>query len=606
MRRLFPFVVASFVCCFLLWSTNLSAQGFQQKGLVKTKGSYGSDGKIVKGEPLQGASISVAGSNTVLSAQDGYFSILLLKDVFSIKGVTKNGYALVDSDVLSRVYHQSSNPIIIVMEKPSRQAEELLSIERKIRRTLERQLHEREDEIEALKERNAITAEEYNGLMRALYVDAESNESLISQMAKRYAMIDFDQSEAFNSQFIALILEGRLTQADSLLKSKGDISERIETLNRHRAANAYAREQLEQSEQYVHHETEDIGQDCYRMHEIHKMRLQLDSSAFYLEKRADLDPDNASWQNDAGNFLYEFMGNYPEALLYFKRSKLIHEGQGESYWGALAEDYYNIGGMYFRMRDYRNAREYGKESYRLNKLAYGENHSKTAVSLVTLYLANYYSREMDRAFQEEYPAYRAFTRAIEMCENDPNPDRTVQAYIYDLFGQVLSVNRYYDRAMNQGFLPALAIRKELFGEDSFEVANSYRMIGLLYSRQSYYSLSDWWDDCAHALEYFEKALPFYEQKYGPLHPDVGMIYGKMADACLHFARNTFETRAGFDIRDYIKGAVDYYQKAIDCFTDYHRKTGIRHQDMDAVELGAQETQDLIERINAQYHEMFGS
>ena len=573
----------------------MAAQGLRQQGLVKTKGRIGSDGIVIKGEPLQGTIISVTGSNSVLSAQDGTFTMVLQNEQFSIKSISKNGYALVDSDILSRMYHRSNNPLIIVMEKPSLQAEELLSIERKIRRTLEQQLHEKEEEIEALKERDAITLDQYYELMSSLYLDAESNESLISKMAKYYATIDFDQSEAFNTQFSAFILDGKLLQADSLIRSKGIISERIETLNRHRAANAYVRDQMEQSERK---ETEDIGLDCYRMHEIHTMRMQLDSSAYYLEIRANLDPDNASWQNDAGEFLNEFMGNYPKAVFYFNRSKHVHEEQEESDWAALAEDYSNIGGMHYRMGDYRVAREYGKEALRLYKLAYGENHSKIAEALVNLFMANYSCGEMEKEFLEEYPAYSAFTKAIEMCERDTNTEQAILAYIYDAFGQTLAVNRYYDRAMNQGFLPALSIREEFYGPDSFEVANSYRMIGSLYDRQSYYSLSDWWEDCARALEYYEKAMPFYEQKYGPYHPDVGMIYAKMAEVCLHFARNTFETDSDFDIRKYVKGSVDYHQKAIDCFTDYYRKTGIRHQYWDSVEKGARDTQDLIKQLNA--------
>lgn len=573
---------------------------------MKTKGSISVDGKVINGKPLQGASVSVSGLNTVVSGQDGTFSFLLLNELFSINSVSKNGYSLVDSDILSKRYHFSSNPLIIVMEKPSRQAEELLRIERGIRRTLQQQLQEKEAEIEALREQNAITADEYNERMRTLYIDTGSNESLISQMAKRYAMIDFDQLDEFNSQVSAFIINGELTKADSLLKTKGDIFDRIETLNRHKTANAYTRTQLEKSELLAQKEMEDIGQDCYRRHEILKMQLQLDSSAFFLEMRAALDTTNTDWQKEAGEFIYEFIGDYPKALTYFERCMRIHKEQGENGQAALAEDCSNIGGMYYRMHDYCNAIKFGRESFRLNKLALGEANSKTAEALVNLFMAIYSSAERDEEFVEEYPAYSAFSKADEICKNNPNVDLDILAYINDVFGQVMAVERYYDRAMIGGFLPALEIRREKYGEDSFEVASSYRMIGLLYSRQSHYFMSHWWDDCNYALEYFRKALPFYEEKYGELHPDVGTIYWKMGDACLLYARNSYETGSGQDLPEYIKGAVDYHQKAINSYTEYYKKTGIRHPNMDSAEKGVEETQELIRHINAEYDALFPS
>ena len=55
-----------------------------------------------------------------------------------------------------------------------------LASERKIRRTLQKRLTEKEDEIEALKEQQKITEEQYQKQLQALYQSQENNEKLIS------------------------------------------------------------------------------------------------------------------------------------------------------------------------------------------------------------------------------------------------------------------------------------------------------------------------------------------------------------------------------------------------------------------------------------------
>ena len=83
------------------------------------------------------------------------------------------------------------------METPEQAMQDKLSSERKIRRTLQRQLQERENEIETLKAENRISQQEYQQALQKLYADQESNEKLISEMAKRYSTLDYDQMDEF-------------------------------------------------------------------------------------------------------------------------------------------------------------------------------------------------------------------------------------------------------------------------------------------------------------------------------------------------------------------------------------------------------------------------
>ena len=130
--------------------------------------------------------ISVQGRSTLLVNQaNGSFSFPVTSDQFRLDSVKKKGYQLVDMEACPRTYKYSSNPLYIVMETPDQQLQDQLTAERKIRRNLQKQLQEREDEIESLKEQQQISDEEYRAALQKLYQEQENNEQLIKDMAKR-------------------------------------------------------------------------------------------------------------------------------------------------------------------------------------------------------------------------------------------------------------------------------------------------------------------------------------------------------------------------------------------------------------------------------------
>ena len=176
---------------FILVFIGASAQN--QQGYVKTKGRLGANGSVIAGTRLSGATITVKGGNAVLSGNNGAFSLATPTSSYYLQNVQKQGYVLTDLDVLSKQYACSKNPLVLVLETPGQQTDDKLQVERKIRRSLQRQLQQREDEIEALKEENKITKQEYQEQLKKLYEEQESNEKLISEMADRYAKIDYYQ-----------------------------------------------------------------------------------------------------------------------------------------------------------------------------------------------------------------------------------------------------------------------------------------------------------------------------------------------------------------------------------------------------------------------------
>ena len=320
-----------------------------QSGFVKTRGRM-VNGKHVPGQGLTGATVQIKGrASVVVKNNNGSFSFPVTTKSFLIQSVKKNGYQLVDADAAPKTYPYSNAPLYLIMETPAQQMEDKLAAERKLRRTLTKQLQQREDEIEELREQNRISQDEYNNTLQQLYSQQQSNDQLISEMADYYSKIDYDQIDDFNRRVSEFILSGELSRADSLLRSKGNIDDRIKKLNEHHDANVQARESLEKSEQAERFNREDLAQDCYSFFRRFVLDNQPDSAMSYIEKRAGLDVNNGQWQADAGSYLQK-RGLLERAYQYYDRAlascRKMAQDDPEKYSPLLAKTLNNIAVLY--------------------------------------------------------------------------------------------------------------------------------------------------------------------------------------------------------------------------------------------------------------------
>ena len=284
MKRLF------FIICLLVSVTSVFAQ--TQQGYVKTRGRLATNGRTIPGTRLSGASITFKSNRTVISGANGVFTFAVPSKTFCITNVRKNGFQLYDQDLLGRTHRYSSNDLLVVMDTPDNVLADRLESEKKIRRILRRQLQDKEDEIEALKEQQKITEEQYRKQLQELYTAQEKNEKLISDMAERYSTLDFDQMDDFQRRVTAYIQNGELTRADSLLNTKGSMEERRARIEQNRAALEANAEELrklqeeqDKGEALNTKEIEDFAADCYSHAEICKMQHKNDSAAYWLEMR---------------------------------------------------------------------------------------------------------------------------------------------------------------------------------------------------------------------------------------------------------------------------------------------------------------------------------
>ena len=291
-----------------------------QQGYVKTKGRM-VDGQHIPGKGLKGATVSVKGRTPILvDSEDGSFSFPMPDQQFRLESVTKKGYQLVDLETCQKTYFRSSSPIYIVMETPEQLLEDKLNTERKIRRNLQKQLQDKEDELESLREEERISEEEYQNALQKLYFEQENNERIIGDMAKRYAELDYDLLDDFYRQVSYFIENGELTKADSLLRTRGDITKQVNDIQLRGQNLQDEKEQLQKVMAVQQADTEEAARHCQGLADKYHAEHLYDSAAYYLELRAQLDTTNIEWQYAAGEYIQANTADYEKAFPYLQRA----------------------------------------------------------------------------------------------------------------------------------------------------------------------------------------------------------------------------------------------------------------------------------------------
>ena len=495
----------------------LPAAAQTQKGYVKTPGRLGAGGALIPGKRLAGAYVKVRGRQGVRSNDKGDFALPVDRN-FYVERAELAGYTVVDRDLLSRRYDYSAgNPLIVVLEKPDTQLQDKLAAERKIRRTLRQQLDKREAELDRLREEQRITQARYDSLLRALYEDQSKSEKLIADMAERYASIDFDQQDDLNRRISACILNGELERADSLLRTKGDIHERAATLQRHRSLNdaeaeelARRQESLDQSRRLEAHNLEELAADCYRRHELCLVEHRNDSAAYYLRFRAALDTTNGLWALDAGDFVREYLADYPTALAYYEcalRNARTKYGERNP---DVAMCYLNMGNVYYSQGRYDEALSNYSLALDIRKSVYGERHPDVAGCYNNM--GGVYNSQ--GRYDEALSNYSLALEILKSVYGERHPD---VAACYIGMGNVYDRQGRYDEALSNYSL-ALDIKKSVYGERHPDVAMCYNNMGNVYYSQGRYD---------EALSNYSLALEILKSVYGERHPDVAACYSNM-------------------------------------------------------------------------------
>ena len=487
--------------CTCLLCTYLSAQAPMQNGCVKTRGRM-VNGKHVPGLGLSGTVVSVKDRNDIaVKSKDGYFSFPIKGAQYVVQSVTKKDYALVDADAAPKTYQHTADTVYFLMETPDRITQDKLESERRIRRTLLRQLQEREDEIEALKTENKISQQEYQKALQKLYADQENNEKLISEMVERYSKLDYDQMNNFYRQVNNYIENGELTRADSLLKTRGDVQSQVEAELKKGETIAQKEKELQQAKAVHKHDIEELAQRCYSYFESFMMQHMNDSAAKYIELRARLDTTNVEWMNDAGGFITNFQAKYDRALRYYEaglRQSIKQYGETSEWVAAF---FNNIGAIYNSQGEYPKALEYYNKALEIRVRVFGTGHPDVATSYNNIGLV--YDK------QGEYPkALEYHNKALEISIKVLGTEHPHIATLYNNIGAIYNSQGEYPKSLEY-YNKALEIFIKFFGTEHPHIATLYNNIGFVYDSQGEY---------AKALEYYNKALEIYIKIFGTEHP----------------------------------------------------------------------------------------
>ena len=478
MKRLSCTITMAFVCAFIVAQT--------QQGYVKTKGRM-VNGQHVKGQGLTGAVVELYGRTAVgVRNADGSFSFPVVGKSFTVQSVMKKGYQLVDADAAPKAYAYSGNPFYLVMEPPEQQQADQVAAERKLRRTLQQQLQKREDEIDAM---NA-TIEEKNRLLAELYESQQNNEKLIADMAKEYAAMDYDQMDSLNQCISDAILNGRLMEADSLLRSKGDMRDRIAVIRREQQAEAQREEEIANEQRELaatkagtQKKLEDAASDCYKFFDRFKLENQHDSAAYYIELRAELDTANTEWQFDAANYLLrQNQSDKAETYLLRLLCDISRQSDDIIFLGMKASVLNNIGILYEQIRQAGKSEACYLQALQIrNQLALLDTVYAPVVAQSQGNLAQYYATE-----GRTVEAHQMFTKAIAalqgIAEQQPQYSSTL-ASIKSNFALLLLSQGSTDHS-EQLFIEALSTYRQLADKDSISympnLAATLSNLALLY------------------------------------------------------------------------------------------------------------------------------
>ena len=496
-----------------------------QQGVVKTRGRM-VKGVLQKGTPLEGATIQIKDRSAMVSGANGKFSFPLRTNSYLLQSVIKNGYQLVDLEVC-RNYQYSANPLYIVMETPDQQRSDQLAAEQKIRRNLQRQLQQKEDEIEALQ----ASQQEKDSLLQILYQEQADNEKLIANMAKRYSTLDYDQLDEFYRQVSSFIENGELTRADSLLRTRGDVNTQVSAQLHQGQVIQKQKEQLRKAEAVHQAGNEELARRCYGYYETFFVQHQNDSAAHYLLLRAELDSTKVGWLNDAGCFINEYLAKYDDAIFLFQLAlkqsiKTIGEQSPE-----VATCYNNLGYAYSNQGNYSKTMECYQKASDIFLAVYDSIHPDVTTAYMQMGAAYY--RQADYPHAEEY-----LLKAWNMAEaaGNTNDEKALLcnslALLYQDLDDAEKALDYYQKALD-------LFDEENADEENLTIAITYNNIGSFLSELGKNAL---------AIEYFEKTLSIEEKVLGTNHPSVAKTYINIA--------NSYEQQ-----RDY-PAALQLYQEAL--------------------------------------------
>ena len=456
---------------------------------------------------LQGVVVRVKGDyNPVLSDEQGAFQVLMPGQKngapYSIAGIMKGGYELREPELVGRqLPFSSSVPVEITMVSKRQLQRDKQRIEQAARESVERRY---EEQMNALSEQLAqakVSEQEYMQRLSELEGDYDKYETMIEQMADRYARADYQGMSSADSLIMQAIEQGDLNLAQERILAKGDPAEREKKMQRIR--------------QLADAQRDELANDYYNLHSIQLIKLHYDSAFLYLLRRAELDTTNAKWQLDAGNFCDKMArkGAYEQALLLFRRAARYATANEGPNALLTAQAHNNIAYALTRSGNYQEALQEQHIATRIYMSIYGEQHQLTAARLTNLGVIHFYLKQADSALYYFNQAEEVYVALEKAGEKEPA--------ILKLHSQLLNNIAAIDMAQKhpekayERVQKGLAIVPQEAEDDRIKLLDS--MGGICKSMKRYDEARNYWQQA------LDKALKLY----GPDHAITAKLQGLM-------------------------------------------------------------------------------
>ena len=508
--------IAFLVACI---SLALCAVAQTQQGYVRTIGKPGK-----KGVALSGVTVRAKGNhNAVVSKSNGRFSIKMkgLKngDAYSLQQVQKNGYELNDASTIGRQYAFSSTvPLTIVMISTAQLQADKQRIENNAYAVAEKNYKAKMAKLEKQLNENTITAEEYRAALQELQDSFEKYQSLIESLADHYAHTDYDMLDENEAEINTLIENCELEKADSLIKALFDpidvLKRNKEALNRLDQTISDAQGIIDQANadyNAVLKQQEKDAEYLYQLYTIALAQFDNERAAKYIQTRAELDTTNVQWQNDAGQFIKDYLGDYPLAMEYYQRG--LRQAQKE--YGELSEwcatCYSNIANLYRDQSQFDKALELHYKALHIRQFLYGDEHENTGDSYNAIGLSYHFLNNYDSAF-----VY--YMKAINIISTENEKNYPLLSSIYGNLGTFYFDKGEYNTAIEY-LNKAIDIDETIYGTECLHTVVNYNNLSRIYTEIR---------DDEKAFELMNKSLKIREKILGNNHPQVATALTNLA------------------------------------------------------------------------------
>ena len=281
----------------------------RQKGIARTVGKETVGGSYVKGQRLQNVIIEPDCGNEAKSNSEGEFTLMVSRKNYFLKEIYKQGYKLIDPEVLTRQYYYSENAHEIVMVNIAQSAEKRLADMKASRQAMQRELRQKQSEIDRLLSEHKISSEEYERRCAELSLAVEKIQSRADELAEKLSKLDPEVATEFDNRVRWFIEQGQIKSADSLLQTVGDLHNAVsEHCKKTALLTSEMMKHPDQVEKYKRMLYSHKGQGgtlamlCLDHYFIARMCFDDIRAEDYIELRASVDTNEISWQMDAAAY----------------------------------------------------------------------------------------------------------------------------------------------------------------------------------------------------------------------------------------------------------------------------------------------------------------